>query len=88
MKTLKLDIDDETFERARQIAKKRGYSLELVVSVFLRHLTEPEVAEDRVLGSARDYVELETQVVDQIMRERAMRWTGGEREQPREEVPH
>jgi predicted transcriptional regulator len=75
MKTLKLEIDDETFERARQLAEKRHTTLEYLVGSYIRHLTEPAVAEDRVLGSMRDEPELVDEMMAEIMKERERGWS-------------
>jgi hypothetical protein len=74
MKTIEVQIDDKTMERLTSVAEKHHIPVPALAGAVLRHANWNRMLEDRIVGSMRDQVELEEQVLEQIMHERARRW--------------
>lgn len=65
MKTIELQLDDDTFARAQQLAKVRRYSLELFIADIIKRLAQVEPQNDPMLGMFAE----EPDIIDQVMTE-------------------
>jgi hypothetical protein len=74
MKTIKVQIDDKTMERLTSVAEKHHIGIPALAGAVLRHANWERMLDNPIVGSMRDQVELEEQVLEQIMRDRARRW--------------
>ena len=70
MKTIEIDLDDETLERARRTAETRGCSIEHLIEEMLRQMAKSETGSDPFLGMFADEPELLDEVVESAMRAR------------------
>lgn len=68
MKTVTLEIDDETYERVCRMASERGGTTEGLMGAFIRALSGREV-HDPIWGTWRDDPEM-GEVMDEIVKDR------------------
>jgi hypothetical protein len=80
METIELDLDQETLERAREIAALRHSTLEALIKEIIVLLIDAKGSGDPLLGMFADEPSLVDQVLDQAMTARetdALRVHGG-----------
>jgi hypothetical protein len=70
MKTIQLQLDEQTLERARRIAKIRHRTLEELIQEIISQLDETEAANDSFLGMFAHEPELVDQVIESVMKAR------------------
>ena len=63
MKTIELELDEQTFERAQRVAGARRSSLETLITEIIRQLALLEARHDPLLGMFAH----EPDVMDQVM---------------------
>ena len=73
MKTIELQLDDKTFERAQRVAASRHRTVEDLLTEIIERLEAVESAEDPFLGMFADESELMEQVVESAMQAREER---------------
>ena len=70
METIELKLDEQTLERARQLAAARHVTLEELLKEALVRLNPPTAREDSVLGMFADEPELLDEIVEEAMQAR------------------
>ena len=70
LKTIQLQLDEQTLERARRIAKIRHRTLEELIEEIISQLGEAEAANDPFLGMLAHEPELVDQVIESVMKAR------------------
>jgi hypothetical protein len=70
MKTIQLQLDEQTLERAQRIAKIRHRTLEQLIQEIISQLSEAEAASDPFLGMFAHESELVDQVTASAMKAR------------------
>jgi hypothetical protein len=70
MKTIKLQLDEQTLERAQRVAKIRHRTLEELIQEIISQLGEAEAANDPFLGMFAHEPELVDQVIESVMKAR------------------
>jgi hypothetical protein len=70
MKTIQLQLDEQTLERAWQIAKIRHRTLEELIQEIIGQLAEAEAANDPFLGMFAHEPEWVDQIVESVMKAR------------------
>jgi hypothetical protein len=70
MKTIQLQLDEQTFERAWRIARLRHCTLEELIQEIISQLGEAETPDDSLLGMFAHEPELVNQVVESVMKAR------------------
>jgi hypothetical protein len=70
MKTIQLQLDEQTLERAWRIAKIRHRTLEELIQEIISQLGEAEAASDPFLGMFAHEPELVDQVIESAMKAR------------------
>ncbi len=63
MKTIEVQLDEQTFERARRLAETRHYTLETLIAEIVQHLATIEMKGDLLLGIFAD----EPETIDQVI---------------------
>jgi uncharacterized protein YprB with RNaseH-like and TPR domain len=71
MKTIQLQLDEQTFERAWRIATLRPRTLEELIQEIISQLGETEAANDPLLGMFAHEPELIDQVIESAMKARS-----------------
>ena len=72
MKTIELQLDEETFERAQRLAEVRRYTLETLIAEIIEHLALIDIKADPLLGMFADEPEIIDQVVESAMMAREL----------------
>jgi hypothetical protein len=67
MKTIQLQLDEQTLERAWRIAKIRHRTLEELIQEIISQLGEAEAANDPFLGMFAGMFAHEPELVDQVI---------------------
>lgn len=67
MKTIELELDDQTFEQARQLAEARRYTLEAFIVEIIERLAAMEKKTDPLLGMFADEPEVIDRVIESVM---------------------
>ena len=67
MKTIEIQLDNQTIEHALQIAKNRNSSLEDLIKEIVEQIGNFEYKKDAFLGMFADEPELMDQVMESIM---------------------
>ena len=70
MKTVEVQLDEQTFERAQQLAETRHHTLESLIAEIVQHLAAIGPKADPVLGMFTDEPEVMDQVIESAMRAR------------------
>ncbi len=70
VKTVELQLDEQTFESARRLAKARHYTLEALIAEIIGQLADIETEADPLLGMFAHEPELIDGVVESIMESR------------------
>jgi hypothetical protein len=70
MKTIRLQLDEQSLERACRIAKIRHRTLEELIQEIISQLGEDEAANDPFLGMFAHDPELVDQVIESVMKAR------------------
>jgi hypothetical protein len=72
MKTIELQLDEQTFERAQRLAGARHYTLESFIIKIIEQLAILETKSDPLLGMFADEPEVMDQIIASVMRSREM----------------
>jgi hypothetical protein len=72
MKTIELELDEQTFERAQQLAGARRDTLERLIAKIIEQLAILETRTDPLLGMFAQEPELIDQVIESVMTSREM----------------
>ena len=67
MKTIELELDDQTFEQVRQLAETRHYTLEALIVEIIERLATIGKKADPLLGMFADEPEMIDQVIESVM---------------------
>ena len=63
MKTIEVQLDEQTFERAQRLAEARRHTLESLIAEIIQHLAAIGIKADPLLGMFAD----EPEVIDQVL---------------------
>ncbi len=74
MKSITLELDDETLARACKVAETRGTTLQDLITTMVQMISAPHVVNDPIWGSMHDEADLEEQVLARIMEDRERKW--------------
>ena len=80
MKTIEIELDEQTIERAQRLAAARGGSLHTLIKDLLEQAHESGTARQSAIGMFASEPELMDEVVESAMRareERPLRRSGG-----------
>lgn len=72
MKTIELQLDEQTFERAQRLAETRRYTLEALIAKIIEQLAVIETKPDPLLGMFAHEPEIMDQVIESVMTSREM----------------
>ena len=67
MKTIEIQLDEKTFERAQRVAESRRYTLESLIAEIVQHLAATGTKADLLLGMFADKPEAIDQVIESVM---------------------
>ncbi len=67
MKTIEVQLDEQTFERARRLAETRRYTLESLIVEIVQHLATIEMKGDPLPGMFADEPETIDQAIESAM---------------------
>jgi hypothetical protein len=71
VETIELQLDKQTLDRARWLAKSRHSSLSELIAEAINKLAEAEPPKDRILGMFADEPEVIDEILEEIMSDRA-----------------
>ncbi|GET41998.1 hypothetical protein [Microseira wollei] len=72
MAKIEIELDDETLVRAKEMAEKNHCTLQELLKVMLEQLAVPPVLNYPLLGGWEDEAELVDEMIEDIMRKRAV----------------
>jgi CMP-2-keto-3-deoxyoctulosonic acid synthetase len=71
VETIELQLDKQTLDRARWLAKSRHSSLSELIAEAINKLAVAEPPKDRILGMFADEPEVVDEILEEIMSDRA-----------------
>lgn len=72
MVKIEIELDDETLDRAKEMAEKNHCTLQELLKVMIEQLAVPPVLNYPLLGGWEDEAELIDEMIEDIMRKRAV----------------
>ncbi len=70
MKTIEVQLDEQTFERAQRLAETQSHTLESLIAEIVQHLAAIESKADPLLGMFAAEPEVIDQVIEAAMMDR------------------